>query len=232
MSFSPTQIRRRIRTSLFLDGRVGILAAVSFGWFLFLGVRLVVPVLFPGIRDEFLFNNTLAGSMYTILLAVAALLQFPGGLIADRVGGRAVLVLGCGAAILGVSLLTTAPVVWVFVLGIVLFGVGTGLYGTPRVTVLSSVYPDQDATAIGICSGSGNVGTTVLPVAAGVLAAVFGWRFGFGVAFIPFALCALLIWRYVPPNAGKPRPPQTTPGTFTPSSRDFVTGLSCSPRSL
>jgi hypothetical protein len=55
------------------DGRIGDLAAVSVGWFLLLGVRLVVPALFPRIRAEFAFSNTIAGSMYTILLTVAAL---------------------------------------------------------------------------------------------------------------------------------------------------------------
>lgn len=185
------------------DGRIGVLAAVSVGWFLLLGVRLVVPALFPRIRAEFAFSNTIAGSMYTVLLFVAALLQFPGGVAADRIGGRWILLFGCGAGFAGTALLATAPAVWAFLLGIVLFGVGTGLYGTPRVTVLSSVYPDRDGTAIGICSGSGNVGTTVLPVVAGALTAAFGWRFGFGFALPPFALALALLWWYVPNDTGR-----------------------------
>lgn len=186
-----------------MDERIGVLFAVGFGWFLLLGVRLVVPALFPSIRAEFAFSNAVAGSVYTILLSVAALLQLPGGIIADRVGGRAVLTLGFLAGLVGTTLLAIAPGVPVFVLGIVIFGIGTGIYGTPRVTVLSAVYPDRDGTAIGICSAAGNVGTTILPVVAGVLAVAVGWQFGFVFAVPLFAVGTLLVWRTVPAGAGK-----------------------------
>lgn len=197
------RLEKRLRTSPLVDGRVGVLVAVGFGWFLVLGIRLVVPALFPSIKAEFVFSNTIAGSIYTVLLGVAALLQFPGGVIADRVGGRSVLALGFGAGIAGLTLLAFAPVAWVFVLGIVLFGVGTGLYGTPRVTVLSAVYPERDGTAIGICSAAGNVGTTVLPVVAAVVTAAVGWRYGFGFALPLLVVGLALIWRFVPSDAGR-----------------------------
>jgi MFS family permease len=197
------QIAQYVRKSPLIDGRIGVLFAVSFGWFLLLGVRLVVPALFPSIRAEFAFSNVVAGSVYTVLLGAAALMQLPGGIIADRVGGRSVLAFGAGAGLIGVTLLAVAPTVWVFVFGIVLFGVGTGIYGTPRVTVLSVVYPDRDGTAIGICSASGNVGTTVLPVIAGVVAATIGWKYGFAFAVPLLTLGGFLIWRYVPADAGK-----------------------------
>ncbi len=198
-----TRIGRSLRASPLVDDRVGVLFAVGFGWFLLLGVRLVVPALFPSIRTQFAFSNAIAGSVYTILLSVAALLQLPGGIVADRVGGRAVLTLGFAAGLAGTTLLAIAPAVPVFLLGIVLFGVGTGVYGTPRVTVLSSVYPDRDGTAIGICSAAGNVGTATLPVVAGVLAAVVGWQYGFAFAVPLFAVGTLLAWRVVPSGAGK-----------------------------
>lgn len=197
------RLEKQLRNSPLVDGRIGVLVAVGFGWFLILGVRLVVPALFPSIKAEFVFSNTIAGSIYTVLLGVAALLQFPGGVIADRVGGRSVLALGFGAGLAGIALLALAPVVWVFVLGIVLFGVGTGLYGTPRVTVLSAVYPERDGTAIGICSAAGNVGTTVLPVLAAVIAAAVGWRYGFAFALPLLVLGLALIWRFVPADAGQ-----------------------------
>lgn len=197
------QIERRLRQSPMIDARIGVLAAVGFGWFLLLGIRLVIPALFPSIKAEFVFSNTIAGSIYTTLLAVAALLQFPGGIIADRIGGRSVLALGFGAGLSGVALLTVAPVVSVFVLGVVLFGIGTGIYGTPRVTVLSAVYPERDATAIGICSAAGNVGTTALPVVAGVVTAAVGWRYGFGVALPLFVVGVVLLWQFVPADAGR-----------------------------
>ncbi|WP_424018863.1 MFS transporter [Halorientalis pallida] len=216
-----TRARRSLRASPLVDERLSVLVVVGFGWFLLLGVRLTVPALFPSIRAEFAFSNTIAGSVYTILLSVAALLQLPGGVVADRVGGRSVLTLGFAAGLAGTTLLAVAPGVPVFLLGIVLFGVGTGVYGTPRVTVLSAVYPDRDGTAIGICSAAGNVGTTILPVVAGVLAAVVGWQYGFAFAVPLFAVGTLLAWRVVPPDAGKAE----DTGSFLEDLPGLVAGL-------
>lgn len=217
-----SRVRKHVRQSPLVDGRLGVLVAVGFGWFLLLGVRLVVPALFPSIKAEFAFSNAIAGSIYTVLLVVAALSQLPGGIIADRVGGRSVLSIGFGAGVLGTLLLATAPFVWMFVLGIVLFGVGTGIYGTPRVTVLSAVYPERDGTAIGICSAAGNVGTSVLPVVAGVLAAAIGWRYGFAFTLPLFVVGLALVWTFVPSSAGK------TAGDAPPREeiRQIATGLS------
>lgn len=203
MFSGQTRVGRSLRASPLVDDRLGVLVAVGFGWFLLLGVRLVVPTLFPSIRAEYAFSNAVAGSIYTILLGVAALLQLPGGIIADRVGGRSVLTLGFIAGLAGTTLLVIAPGVPVFLLGIILFGIGTGVYGTPRVTVLSAVYPDRDGTAIGICSAAGNVGTTIMPVVAGVIAAAVGWQYGFAFALPLFAVGTLLAWRFIPSAAGK-----------------------------
>jgi nitrate/nitrite transporter NarK len=79
-------MQKHLRDSPLVDGRISVLGSVGFGWVLILGIRLVVPALFPSIKAEFVFKNTIAGSIYTVLLGVAALLQFPGGVIADRVG--------------------------------------------------------------------------------------------------------------------------------------------------
>lgn len=212
---------RYIRAQPLVDERLGILAAVGFGWLLLLGTRLVVPALLPDIRAAFQFSNAIAGSLYTLLLAVAALLQLPGGVIADRVGGRAVLLLGAGAGLVGVTLLAAAPTVAVFVVGIVLFGAGTGIYGTPRVTVLSAVYPDRDGTAIGIVSAAGNTGTTLLPVAAGVVAAAVGWQFGFWLVAPLFALSIGLVWWFVPSDAGQ----ADEPSALREDARNIAAGL-------
>jgi MFS family permease len=198
-----------------------VLVTVGFGWFLLLGVRLAIPALFPAIRAEYAFSNAVAGSLYTILLSVSALLQLPGGVIADRVGGQSVLTLGFAAGFVGTTLLVVAPGAGVFLLGIIIFGVGTGVYGTPRVTVLSAVYPERDGTVIGICSAAGNVGTTIMPVVAGVVAAAVGWQYGFALAVPLFAIGAVLAWRVIPSAAGK----SESEATFREGLPAIVAGL-------
>jgi MFS family permease len=81
----------------------------------------------------------------------------------------------------------------------VVFGVGTGLYSTPRMTVLSDIYPRVAATAIGVSQAAGNVGTATLPVVVGLLAAtVVGWRGAIGFGALPFAIVVASLWLTVP----------------------------------
>lgn len=189
---------RRAVADIRSDGRGGVLLAVSVGWFLVLGVRLVVPALLPHLTDEFGLSLAGGGSLYSLLLLVAAFLQFPSGVLCDRHGGGRVLLAGFLATFGGVVLVTVASALPVFVLGIALFGVGTGTFGTPRVTVISETYDDREATALGVLSGFGNAGTSILPVVAGAVTVAAGWRAGFGLTLPLFLLTVVAIHRYVP----------------------------------
>lgn len=190
-------VRSRV-TSLTSDGRGWILLTVSAGWFLGLGTRLAAPALVPYIRTDFGIGLSTAGYLLTVLWVTYAITQFPGGILGDRIGERKVLVAG---GLLGVVAVIASGIAWsvpALFAGFVLLGTATGIYATTRFTVLVDVYPKQAATATGICSATGNVGTVVLPAAAGLLAAVLSWRWGF-VAVAPlFAATAIGLWVTVP----------------------------------
>ena len=72
--------------ALWSEGRGIVLLAVSVGWLVSIGVRLVYPALLPSIRAALEFDLTSAGLVVTVLWACYALMQFPGGLLADRIG--------------------------------------------------------------------------------------------------------------------------------------------------
>jgi MFS family permease len=118
--------------------------------------------------------------------------------LADRIGERNTVVASMVLAAVALSVIVLAPAFPLFVLGLVLFGFGTGLYGTPRITVLSDIYPDRAATAISINSAVGNVGNAAFPVVATVVAGWFAWRTGVGVSLPGFVLLAVGFWLVVP----------------------------------
>ncbi|WP_248895777.1 MFS transporter [Haloplanus halobius] len=180
------------------NGNEWILLTVSFAWLLGLGVRLIYPAVLPFIRTEYGMGLTMAGAVLTLLWLGYGLMQFPGGLLADRVGERNVLVGSIAIAIAGVSLVVLAPAVEAFFAGTLLVGIGVGLYGTTRVTVLVDVYPRHAGTAMGINQAAGNVGTSVLPALAGVLATSLSWRWGFGLLIPLFAVTIVGLWITVP----------------------------------
>ncbi len=173
-----------------LRGGAPTLAAVAVAWFLAFGTRLVLPAVLPAVRADLGIDNATAGLVLTALWVAYALTQFPSGLLADRVGERWVLVASTavgGLAALGIGL-SAGPAG--FVAGVVLFGLGTGLYATPRVMVVSRVYPRRATTALGVVFAAGNVGTSTLPALAGVAAGAVGWRAGFLAVAPAFLLAA------------------------------------------
>ena len=184
--------------ALWSEGRGVILLAVSVGWLISIGVRLVYPAILPSIRADLEFGLTGAGMIVTVLWACYALMQFPGGLLADRIGERAVLtssttLTGVG---IGIVVISSGPIS--FFLGTIATGFGSGLYATTRATVLSDIYPERSGTAIGFNQAFGNVGTTVLPPIAGFLTVVVSWRLGIGF-LLPIALAvAATLWFVVP----------------------------------
>lgn len=181
------------------DGRGWVLAVVAGGWFLSLGIRLTYPAVLPQIRDEFGFGLRTAGILLTTLWFVYALGQFPGGVLSDRIGSGNVLVLSTALSAVAVLVVVASPTLWVLFAGTALLGLCTALYGPARFPMLSAVFPGRAGTAIGVTQATGNLGNTVLPLVAGVLASAVAWQLGFGFAVPLFVLAALGL-RYVAPR--------------------------------
>ncbi len=184
--------------SLWSDGRGAILLTVSTGWLISIGVRLVYPALLPSIRADLGLDLTAAGLVITVLWACYAIMQFPGGFLADRIGERAVLVSSTVLASAGIGIVVLSSGQLSFFFGTVAVGFGAGLYATTRITVLSDIYPERSGTAMGFIQAFGNVGTTVLPPVAGFLAVAVSWRLGLGFLLPIAAVVAATLWLVVP----------------------------------
>lgn len=189
---------REIFDSLTSEGRGWVLLTIATGWLLLLGTRLTFPALFPQIKVEFGIDNAAVGLIMSLIAVMTALMQFPSGILADRIGERKVLVAGTLIISIGLLSLSLLPYFAMFIVGILLFGLGFGLYGSPRVMVLSNIYDRMDGTAIGITFSAGHIGTTFLPVIGTLIMLRFGWRTAF-VALVPlFLLITLGLWRFAP----------------------------------
>ncbi|QLG29913.1 MFS transporter (plasmid) [Halorarum halophilum] len=163
-----------------------------------LGTRLVIPTLLPQITAEFDISNTTAGAAVTIMWLTYAGMQFPAGVLVDRAGERRILLASMGIAAVGVALFAVAPTLTAFFVACAAFGLGTGLFAPPRVTIISRTFPTKDGTVMGITFAAGNVGAAVLPFVAGILAVRFGWRSGVSFVLPMFLLVCYAIWRTVP----------------------------------
>lgn len=182
------------------SGRGWILLTVAAGWLTVLGLRFIIPALLPQIKTAFTINNTAAGLAVTLIWITYAAMQFPAGILVDRVGERALL---AGSAVIGglcVLLISVAPIFTLFLLAAAGFGLGTGLFGPARATILSKAYPENDGAAFGIVLAAGSLGAATMPFIAGLLVIRLGWRTTL-VIFVPvFALVAIGLWLAIPPK--------------------------------
>ncbi len=146
-----------------------VLALTALIWFLAKFLRYAFPPLFPTFRETFGVSNAALGVAFTAMMTVYALMQFPSGALADRVGARQVIVAGAGVAGAG-ALVLAVPVpdgVALAVIGggMLLVGLGTGAHKTVAVRLLSRLYPARTGRALGVLDTFGAFGGVAAPAA-------------------------------------------------------------------
>ncbi|ODR80120.1 sugar and other transporter [Haladaptatus sp. W1] len=191
------QFRETVR-GLRGDGRGWVLVAVAIGWAFTLGMRFIIPTLLPQIESTFHISDALAGLAITTLWIGYALMQFPAGVLVNRLGERTLLT--ASLCLSGVSMLVlgVAPIFGVFFVGSAAYGLGSGLYGPSRGTVLSRTFTRNAGAAFGVTLAIGSLGSAFLPNVAATVVAAVGWRAILAGLAVPFFVMAALAWRVVP----------------------------------
>jgi len=163
-----------------------------------LGFGAVMPVLA-------LFARSFGVSQSAIGLAIAIyglarfLLAVPGGRLADRIGRRGALALGCLVTALGNLLCALAPTYAAFAGARFVAGAGAALVLTTGVIVLADITTPADrGRTMSIYQGVFLFAVGVGPYPGGLLAEHFGLRAPFWVYAVAGALAAALTWICVP----------------------------------
>ncbi|MFW6458754.1 MAG: MFS transporter [Halodesulfurarchaeum sp.] len=174
------------------------LFALAFGWFLTLGARFLVPALLPIIKTEFTIQNAGAGLIVTVIWLTYGGMQFPAGVLTDRIGERALL--GASTLLAAVSMVgfALAPTYEWFLVAAAAFGIATGLFGPARGTALAKRFDQFEGLAFGFVLGAGSIGAATLPLAATLLTEYIGWRWAIGIVGPAFFLSGLALLAVVP----------------------------------
>ncbi|MFB6233773.1 MAG: nitrate/nitrite transporter [Halopenitus sp.] len=186
-----------LAAELWSEGRGPVLVAVAAGWFLSLGVRMLYPAVLPQLRDAFGLSLTTAGLLISGLWAAYALGQLPGGILDDHFEEGRVLVVSSVVSALALAVVVAAGSVALVFGATLLFGFATALYGVARFTLLSDIYPDHDGKAIGLTMAAGDLGNSILPPIAGVLAVAVAWQAGIGFVVPLFVVAAVALHVFV-----------------------------------
>ncbi|MFC4990564.1 MFS transporter [Saliphagus infecundisoli] len=185
-------------TALWGGGKGRSLLVVASGWGILLGARMIYPVLLPYLRTSFNLSLTVAGFLVTILWLGSALGQLPGGILADRYSERLIMTVGTitvAGALVGVLI---APTPFLLFAATAVVGLGQSLYPIARITILSDIYPDRIGSALGVTMATGDLGQTIFPPIAGVLAAAIAWQAGLGFLIPLLLLVGIVLWVVLP----------------------------------
>ncbi|HXM81580.1 MAG TPA: MFS transporter [Burkholderiales bacterium] len=156
-------------------------------------MQLVLPPLFPLMREELAVSYATLGLVAALFYAVSALLQPFAGFVVDRYGGRGVLLGGIGLMSIGTALMSLAHGPGMLALGAAVSGLGNSVFHPADFSILNGrVSQPRLGYAFSAHGVAGSLGFAIAPVFSATLGSVLGWHTallaGAGVAFAVFLL--------------------------------------------
>jgi MFS family permease len=178
-----------------------ILGLLFLAWCLSYLDRMAMNVGIVEIAKDFNLSPSVMGVVLSSFFAGYALMQVPGGWLADKYGSRKVIVV----AILFWSLFTVfTGMAWSLMSMIFirfLFGLGEGGYPAASSKAIADVFPKEERpSAQTTMMSSNSLGGVIAPLIATPLLVWIGWQNLFMVIGILGVFVAALLWYYLKPE--------------------------------
>lgn len=158
---------------------IGLVSAAHFTSHFF---QIVLPPIFPLLKDAFGVGYAELGIVMTLMYATSGLMQTPAGILVDRFGAAPVLIGGLGLYSAAVLLYGFAPDFWVLAALAVVAGVGNCVFHPSDYAILSArVEATRLGRAYGLHNFAGSLGWAAAPIAVLTLTSLFGWRVGLSI---------------------------------------------------
>lgn len=167
-----------------------IMSLVCTGHFLSHFYAFCLPPLFPFLNADLGLSYTALGALLTLRGLATSVAQLPAGFVVDRFGAKMVLMGGLLLTVVSYALFAATDIYWLFVLFIILGGVGDSVFHPADYSILNaSVAQERMGRAFSIHTFSGHLGFAVAPTVVVALAALWDWR----VALLVAALFGFIV---------------------------------------
>ncbi|UHA71758.1 MFS transporter [Paenibacillus sp. 481] len=175
-----------------------ILALLFLGWSLGNLDRYIMNYAVLAITEDLNLSSSSTGILLSSFFAGYALMQMPGGWLADRFGPRKVLI----TAVIVWSIFTgLTAVAWSLTSMMIirfLFGIGEGGFQPASSKILSLTFPKAErARAMSVILSSSGIVSLMIPLAAATMLETIGWRTMFVIFGVAGAVIAALYWYFI-----------------------------------
>ncbi|HUF41820.1 MAG TPA: MFS transporter [Verrucomicrobiae bacterium] len=133
----------------------------------------------PEIRQTFSLSTVAAGSMFSVMMIIAALTSAVAGRLADRIGRKTVLITGLSLLALGFGVAGAAAHPVLFFIFLAVTGVGYGFTPPSLYALMSDLLPNRRGLGASLVSVTYGIGGAIGAVLASRIIAASGWRAAF-----------------------------------------------------
>jgi MFS family permease len=133
----------------------------------------------PEIRQSFSLSTVAAGSLFSVMMMIAAITSGVAGRLADKIGRKTVLITGLSLLALGFGLAGASIHPILFFAFLALTGVGYGFTPPSLYALMSDLLPNRRGLAASLVSVTYGIGGAIGAVLASRVIAAFGWRAAF-----------------------------------------------------
>ncbi|MBU1361090.1 MAG: MFS transporter [Gammaproteobacteria bacterium] len=181
---SPT-----LRTDAKLIGLVGLAHAISHF------SQLILPPLFPWIKDAFNVSYTELGAVLTVFFVVSCVVQAASGFVVDKLGPRPVLFAGLGMLALAAFGYAMAQSYAMLLATAVVAGAGNGVFHPVDYTLFNrKVAPTRLGHAYSVHGITGSLGWALAPALVVPIAMAFSWRIALATAGSLAVIVIAVLW--------------------------------------
>jgi MFS family permease len=176
------------------DDTTRVVALVSAAHFFSHFYMLLLPPLFPLMREDFGVGFTELGIAITVYSLTTGLTQAPVGFLVDRFGARGILIAGLMIESVAVVMIGLFPSYTALLVLMVLSGLGNCVFHPADYAILNArVSPRRIGRAFSVHTFSGLLGAAIAPPLVVALAAAFDWRIALIVCGTGGGALALLL---------------------------------------
>ncbi|MFS0553410.1 MFS transporter [Brevibacillus sp. 179-C9.3 HS] len=175
-----------------------ILALLFLGWALGNLDRYVMNYAILSITEDLSLSASSTGLLLSSFFAGYAIMQMPGGWLADRFGARKVLIASVVMWSIFTGLTGAAWSMASMILIRFLFGIGEGGFQPASSKIIATIFPVKERSrAMSVMLSSSAIVGLFSPILSVWMIQTMGWRTMFVVIGAIGAIIAFLFWRYI-----------------------------------